>query len=309
MALNLVASIPDHVFLKMASYLRADELVKLEIAIDIDRFQLAFDNIRHFNIRVDLREGHEDYDTTYCRDLLLRCGSRLTSFKFWHSHLGDITNQLLDYSQEFADKLGRKCPNISEFNQDIWFSSDDFIKMYLSALELPPKITKITLHERNMSGSTHLRDMVKFVNTCHELYSLTFFVEDDNDNLTKSMVKFDNYDGIKNVYFEDRNNYSIENLKFPIEVIQKCPIIEKVEFYFGNQQIDQKLGEDEFRKLARVINRLPRFREITIRFKKSMNYHIRKVKELFIEKFDDTIDSDRFKTTKRSDDFFKWQRV
>ena len=104
MTLNLLSLLPDHVYVKLTGYLRADEVNKLHTVVDESRTQMAFDNMRHFEILV------EQEDIEFCCNQLLRCGSAL-----------DDDHELIDSN---FHSIERKCDSC-EWKR-IWLVNDQF---------------------------------------------------------------------------------------------------------------------------------------------------------------------------------------
>ena len=309
MTLNLFSLIPDHVFLNITRYLRADEVMNLKTVVDKTWIQYAFDNMRHFEMLVE----KEDHDFEYYRNQLLRCGSDLRTFKFIKPYDkeslpyvmmkyidGDISHRIADDKdeQEFAVKLAKQCPNIISFGQNMWdYERLHFVCNYILALEQSPKLTELSVGD-GIESIKYAIKINEIANLCPNIVSMKILY-----GSTCSLgVHFTHFDRIKQLrLYNDLGPFAMIS---PTTYIRKCLNLAKLEFNFiflGDllDRCSNYYIQRDVEWLVHTLHDLSKLSEILISVKNDQ----------IMDWIEAAFDAKRFKMVRRTSVYCEWQRI
>ena len=256
---NYLVRLPQHVFLKMASYLTADELLILEKSKLFEivngrspLIQLCFDDMKYFKMVLPRNSDVEHYMGT-----LYRAGPHLKRFKlFWNT--GERLTMNIGDAAETGVKLAEKFPNLTVFDglnrhfacnsgMRVGYYNSLLVPAYVKALngksqitelssrdpkiiKLCPKMKTLVIGFRRDDWSDN--EIEEIVAKCPELEKLD--VRYLNRTALKLCQQFSKLKNLKELSLE-LNHYSEELVK------EFDPLIIKELKINGNMRLDLKL--------------------------------------------------------------------
>lgn len=224
---NYLALLPEHVFIKIASYINVEDLIAIEEADVVESWVIddAFLNLSSFCMKIS-----EINETTIALALntLLRCGSHLRSFKFVNKDNFQLTDVVLKGKVDFIRELAARCPNLVTFDTNCYGDLNEDAINYVMFVN-NCKFKKVEINYVSENLALNLIKSCKFLDTLN-IYRFNHYNEQFIEQVADEIEKRTAYNGIMHLKLQSEREQHFNYLRHAIRIINACKQLTTLEF-------------------------------------------------------------------------------